>query len=72
MAHALARVGQEPRPSDVVVALIALMALAAVVMAANDMRWGDTRSTLTASYWIVRGLNVETGLPRHPRPLPSQ
>jgi hypothetical protein len=40
MAHALARVGQEPRPRDVVVVLIALMALAAVVMAANVMWWG--------------------------------
>lgn len=31
---------------------------------------GDTRSTLTASYWIVRGLNVETGLPhRYPSPV---
>ena len=40
MGHALARVGQEPRPRDVVVALIGLMALAAIVMAANVMWWG--------------------------------
>jgi hypothetical protein len=40
MAHALARVGHEQRPRDVVVALLELMALAAVVMAANVMWWG--------------------------------
>jgi hypothetical protein len=50
MAHALARVGQEPRPRDVVVALIVFMALAAVVITAQCHMVRDTRSTVAAPY----------------------